>query len=470
MMNFFKIFFGLALIFFFKASYGQTDSSLTLSYRLIHSSDSFAVLLSHSGEMTRRIDTAFRQDNDLFVFQSIERFPTGSYTVYFNDSTYTEIILNNENVALEAHSDNILPTMKVLESVENQLLFNYWKYAFIIQDTISHYVYKMNQLQKFDDYEQRSDYLMYEKKVKILNDFLFNTVRKMMTEYPNAFSPKVLLAYQLPDYDRFKREMEAVTVNYEDDLAFLRDHYFDYLDFADSRFLNTKVLHSMISDYIKIFANPANTANYKAIIDFVLAKAKVNEKVYNYCINLFVREFDNTIWEEVFIYAVENYYRSSSLRNSSMSRYYYDKVEFVRKLKPGHPAPEFSIPDSNGTLYTLKSIKGKAKVLIFYSGDCPHCEQAMPGLIELYNQYKISDVAFVGIALDDELNVWKESLQKQNIPWLSLSDLKGLISPAAEAYNIWMTPTIYILDENNVIRGKPNTDAEIHASLLQIIY
>ncbi len=469
-MKFFAILFFLSFFITLKSVWGQVDSNLTLSYRLINSTDSFAILLSHSGDITRRIDTAFRQENDLYVFNNIERFPTGSYTVYFNDSTYTEIVLNKETIVLEAHIDNILPSMKVIQSVDNQLLFEYWRYAYIIQDTISHYVYKMNQLQRLEDYEQRPDYLSYEKKVKILNDFLFNTVRKMMSNHPQAFSPKLLMAYQLPDYDRYKRELGSQISEYEDNLAFLKEHYFDYLDFSDTRFLNTKVLHSMISDYIKIFANPANTANYKAIIDFVLEKAKVNNDIYNYCISLFVRNFDNTIWEEVFIYTVENYYRSSDLRTSSMSRYYFEKVEFVKKLKPGHPAPEFSLSDTNGVVFSLKEIKAKAKVIIFYSGDCPHCEQAMPGLIEIYNQYKISDVAFVGIALDDEMDIWKASLRKQSIPWLSLSDLKGLVSPAAEAYNIWMTPTIYILDENNIIRSKPNTDAEIHASLLQIIY
>ena len=61
--------------------------------------------------------------------------------------------------------------------------------------------------------------------------------------------------------------------------------------------------------------------------------------------------------------------------------------------------------------------------------------------------------------MDTHKKAWEEAIQEDKLPWLQLSDLKGIGKGIARQYNIQSIPQTYILDaENKVIavglRGK----------------
>lgn len=439
-----------------------------LFYRLKGCKSPYAVLLSNRGDVTKPVDTAYLQQSGGYAFTNIQNYPPGIYTVYFNDSVYTEVIFNNENIVLDADINNILMSIEVKQSIENSILFGYWKYAIEVKDTINMLTMNLQKVLQNTGGQENKATEKYRYKIDYLNNKLYNSILKSKELYPDAFAPKLLLAYQIPSYDRYLSVEDHVP--YANEMEFYKHHFFDNIDFSDARLLNTKVLTVSISDYMTNFGNPASTSGYKFIIDKVMSLAKANEQVYHYCLNLFIRNFDNTIWEDVFVHIIDTYYRNSYVKNPALATYYFTKAEAIKKLKPGKVAPDFTLSDTAGNQITMHKVKAKAKMLIFYSSDCPHCEEAMPNLIKIYNQYKDSGVEFIGIAIDDDGDLWKKDIIKNNISWISLSDLKGMSSPLVDTYNIWMTPTMIILDSKNVIMKKPATEAEIHSTFLQLLY
>jgi thioredoxin-dependent peroxiredoxin len=42
---------------------------------------------------------------------------------------------------------------------------------------------------------------------------------------------------------------------------------------------------------------------------------------------------------------------------------------FSDPVKPGTPAPDFSLPDEQGHMVTLSALRGAPVVLVFYPGD-----------------------------------------------------------------------------------------------------
>jgi peroxiredoxin len=66
------------------------------------------------------------------------------------------------------------------------------------------------------------------------------------------------------------------------------------------------------------------------------------------------------------------------------------------------PAPDFSLPDINGTTVKLSDFKGKVVVLNFWATWCAPCRKEIPDFIEMQNQYGKDGLQFVGIAIDQE--------------------------------------------------------------------
>lgn len=439
-----------------------------LFYKLKGIKDKEAVLYSVRGNEVKPIDTAQIQQNGAFVFTNIDQYPAGMYSVRFNDSVFTEVIFNKETIVLEANYENVLMTMDVKKSLENKILFGYWKYAIEVKDSINQYSLRRQKIMQKSGGVENKQSLKLQSKINRLDLQIYKYIEDLKKAYPTAFAPNLLLSYQIPTYKRFLSFKDNNP--YASEMEFYWNHFFDNIDFSDARFLNTKVLWVSISDYMKNFGTPASTANYIKIVDKVMSLAYANTEVYNYCMFLFVQNFDNTVWEDVFVHIVKKYMNNSYAVNPSVTAYYLAKAERILNLKPGKKAPNIIAQNLNGEMVNLYDIKAKAKVIIFYSSDCPHCQEAMPDFKKLYAQYKDQDVAFIGFAIDEGFDLWKKDIAKNNLEWTSLTDGKGLSSPVVEAYNIWMTPTIYILSKDNVIMKKPRSTDEVHATLLQLIY
>jgi len=64
-----------------------------------------------------------------------------------------------------------------------------------------------------------------------------------------------------------------------------------------------------------------------------------------------------------------------------------------------------SFKDLDDKLQPLKQWRGKVLVLNFWAPWCPPCRAEIPGFIELQNRYRQRGLVFVGLALDEKINV-----------------------------------------------------------------
>ncbi len=446
-------------------TYGQHEHYLY--YQLHGFTGKRGILFAIEGSKSIPLDTVGRQSTGAIVFHNIEKYPVGMYRVYFNDSLYTEVIINNENIVLESSITNIIKNMQVQRSTENALLFDYWKLAIATKDSISRLSYEIDKIEKKTYNSNHPKILALKKRIENINNNLKNYVNTIEKEYPKLFAPRLLHAYMYPDYKAYQKAHPQHP--YPNEEAFFKDHYFDNIDFSDSRFLHTKVLFVTISDYIKHFGNPASTKRYNAIIDKIMALASANDKVYQYCRNLFMTTFDNSIWENVVVHLIDRYYINYAGDLPQIKAYYAQESALIKSLQPGKEMPDIVLSDTSGNVQNIKEITAKAKIIIFYSSDCSHCTEAMPTLIDIYNMYKEQGLEAFAIALDDDAKKWKDEIKKFNLNWINLSDLKGLSSPLVQTFNIKSTPSIFILNKDNIIMAKPDDMNEIQATLVQLL-
>ena len=70
-------------------------------------------------------------------------------------------------------------------------------------------------------------------------------------------------------------------------------------------------------------------------------------------------------------------------------------------LSIGTKAPDFSLPDQNGTIRSLADFKGERIVLYFYSKDMTSgCTRQACGFAELYPQFQEKNAVVIGISRD----------------------------------------------------------------------
>ena len=62
----------------------------------------------------------------------------------------------------------------------------------------------------------------------------------------------------------------------------------------------------------------------------------------------------------------------------------------------------FTVKDMNGASVKLADYKGKVLLVNFWATWCPPCKAELPGLIELYDQYKDKGLVVLGISGDDD--------------------------------------------------------------------
>ena len=105
-------------------------------------------------------------------------------------------------------------------------------------------------------------------------------------------------------------------------------------------------------------------------------------------------------------------------------------------LKPGDPAPDFSLLDADGNTVSLSDFKGKRVVLYFYPRDnTPGCTKEACGFRDLHTEILDRDTVVLGISTDDAKSHSK-FIAKYNLPFPLLCDPEAEVSTAYESYGL----------------------------------
>lgn len=123
-------------------------------------------------------------------------------------------------------------------------------------------------------------------------------------------------------------------------------------------------------------------------------------------------------------------------------------------------APEFSFPDQNGEVRSLKDFAGHKVVLYFYPKDnTPGCTKQAQGFSALSSQFSDKNTVIIGVS-KDSVSSHKKFEEKQNLSIILLSDPE---LKAIQSYDVWkekvlygkksmgVVRTTYLIDENGMI-------------------
>lgn len=141
----------------------------------------------------------------------------------------------------------------------------------------------------------------------------------------------------------------------------------------------------------------------------------------------------------------------------------------LRKLPPGSEAPEINLPSPSGQKIALSSLRGKVVLIDFWASWCGPCRRENPNIVQLYNKYKSKGFEIYGVSLDENVNAWKEAMQKDGITWTQVSELKKWDSKVVKAYNVEAIPYSVLIDREGKIVAKGLHSEELDLKLMELL-
>ena len=144
------------------------------------------------------------------------------------------------------------------------------------------------------------------------------------------------------------------------------------------------------------------------------------------------------------------------------------QVETRRTLAIGEQAPDISLPDPDGEIISLSSLRGKYVLIDFWAAWCGPCRRENPNVVRVYNEYAGDQFEILGVSLDKTRNAWLKAIEQDGLPWLHISDLKFWNSEAAKTYQINAIPATYLIGPDGTIIAKNLRGASLEAKLKEI--
>lgn len=118
-------------------------------------------------------------------------------------------------------------------------------------------------------------------------------------------------------------------------------------------------------------------------------------------------------------------------------------------LERGKPAPDFSLTDQYGNPQRLANFRGKPSVLLFGSPHCSPCRILLPQMNEWAKAHPEVGVVWLNAASPEESLKFVSDTGAE-IPVAPYAPQENLM----DKYRVRVTPFMFFLDENGVIRAK----------------
>jgi thiol-disulfide isomerase/thioredoxin len=146
----------------------------------------------------------------------------------------------------------------------------------------------------------------------------------------------------------------------------------------------------------------------------------------------------------------------------------HNKVSKVIKLSIGQVAPDINLPDTSGKLTALSSLKGKIVLIDFWASWCGPCKKEIPNMKKIYKKYKNNGFEIYGVSLDKIESSWINSIVKDSLNWIHVSDLKYWQSEGAALYDVTSIPFTVLIDKEGKIIAKGLRGNDLEAKLEEI--
>lgn len=372
---------------------------------------------------------------------------------------FFDIIINQENfIQVKTNFNFPIDSMKILNSLENQIYYKFLRASKFYRNKAGHLLPLFSFYKPGDDFY---DHLNNEffRLHKEHTDSLLNWANQV----PGSFASSLLKFSLLPLVDPFGGFYEMT--------EFLKSHYFDLVTFSDERLIYSQAYTQKILEFLNLYRIPekdqaAQEEQFIKAVDIIMERVSYNEKVYEFILNFLIDGFDLFKMEKVLLHLAENYVEKGCETDSR--KIMEQRLEGYKRMAEGNKVNDIVLMDSDGKTKKLSELKNEYVLILFWSSWCQHCTRLLPELKKWYENEKTIDLEVFSVSIDTSRFDWEENLLTYGYPWINVCNFQGWEGKVASDYNIYATPTMFIVDRERQILAKPLTLREFKKELDKI--
>jgi thiol-disulfide isomerase/thioredoxin len=119
-------------------------------------------------------------------------------------------------------------------------------------------------------------------------------------------------------------------------------------------------------------------------------------------------------------------------------------------------APNFTLPNPSGTLYSLSQFKGKVVYISFWASWCKPCIAGFGKTADIRKQLLDKGVVLLNISIDADEQAWRKAMDKVNTPGIHL--WAGNQSDFIALYELYALPVYQIIDKRGQFAYLPDDE------------
>lgn len=116
--------------------------------------------------------------------------------------------------------------------------------------------------------------------------------------------------------------------------------------------------------------------------------------------------------------------------------------------------PDIALPNTNGDIVKLSSLKGKVIILNFWASWSQSSLFENKELSNLIGEFKGKPIVIYNVSLDFDKKSWVAAIETTKMPGVHVCELNAKDPMVVQLYNVAQLPANYIIDKNFDIIGK----------------
>ncbi len=417
------------------------------------------LLANHYGDKQFIQDTVKVDADGWMEFKDTANRPGGIYLIVLPSKKYFEIVLtDNQKFTVETDTIDFVKGMKITGNKENEYFYEYLNFI-STQQTKNEPVQNLLKVTHSKD-----SIAKLQKQLADVDSIVKNYKRAYYkTKHPETFMAEVLAAMDEPDnipYSKCPKKADGSidsTYNYWN----FRNHYWDGMNFKDDRLIRTPVYHNKMKFYLEKLT-PGHPDSLIAAIDWLIDKARPSKELFKYTVYYCTYNYETSKvmgYDAIFVHLTEKYYRTNQAFwiTPEQNKKIVDRGEQLSFTLIGKTAYNTAFVDTAGKQITLQSVKAKYTILVFWDPTCSHCKKEIPIIKTYYDSLRATgnSVAVYAIVSESDHTLWKAYIKEHKLDWINVTgkDAQDLAN-AKYYYDVYSTPTVYLLDEKKTIFAK----------------
>jgi thiol-disulfide isomerase/thioredoxin len=408
-------------------------------------------------------DSCILNDKSEGVFKSGQKLTPGIYFVVSPKMSILFDFLVDENQQFKITADTLdLKNVTITGSKDNEMFKNYSK-------GINDLFVELNGIeQNFKTAKTAKDSANFKEAYLAKDKEIKQKRRSFIQANPGSMMSFLLNTMEVPEAPSIPIVNGKADSLYP--YRYVKDHYWDNVVFNDNRLLRTPFFENKLDDYFRNYVSrdPDSVINE---VQYMLTVAKTGKEIYPFLLFKFTNKYISPEFmgqDKVFLHIYQNFFAKGDtvLLNEASKKSLRDRAYSLMANQLGLPAPILVLNDINEKRFALHNTKANYTFIAFWDPTCSHCKVEIPKLDSMYKASWINhDIKVIAVNINaKEMTAWKTFIKEHHLEqWtnayqtdedLNKEIAEGRPTTIRQLYDVFKTPTFYLLDKDKKIVAK----------------